>query len=133
MKLELNDLGALLLLAVLGFTIGFGFVMFRWMLAIHRQQQREQKIFRPLHYFFPRRSHARSRPECWIAVRSVSPEAVKLALGLDHAAPCSWEEGLTGGHEFFISPRVHGWIIVTGLASRRRAMTWMRRSFFSPH
>jgi hypothetical protein len=116
MKLELNDLGALLLLAVLGFTIGFGFVMFRWMLAINRRQEREQKIFRPLHYFFPRRTHSPSRPECWIAVRSVSPEAVKLALGLNHAAPCSWEEGLAGSHEFFIGPRVHGWVIVTGLA-----------------
>ncbi|MEY4918756.1 MAG: hypothetical protein RL616_2669 [Verrucomicrobiota bacterium] len=115
MKLELNDLGALLLLAVLGFTIGFGFMMFRWMLAVHRRQQPEQKVFRPLHYFFPRRTHSPSRPECWIAVRSATPEAVKLALGLNHAAPCSWEEGLAGGHEFFISPRVHGWVIITGL------------------
>jgi len=24
-------------------------------------------------------------------------------------------EGMMGGHEFFVSPRVHGWVIVTGL------------------
>jgi hypothetical protein len=36
-------------------------------------------------------------------------------LGLQHAEPCSWAEGLAGGHEFFISPRVNGWVIVTGL------------------
>ena len=40
---------------------------------------------------------------------------MKDALGLNHAAPCSWAEGLAGGHEFFIGPRVHGWVIVTGL------------------
>ena len=115
MKLELNDLGALLLLAVLGFTIGFGFVMFRWMLAVQRRQQQESNNFaRPLN-FFPFQAQSPSRPESWVAVRSVSPEAVKLALGLNRAAPCSWEEGLAGGHDFFISPRVHGWVIVTGL------------------
>ena len=29
--------------------------------------------------------------------------------------PCSWAEGLSGSREFFISPRVNDWVIVTGL------------------
>src|ERR1039458_8271928 len=39
----------------------------------------------------------------------------RRARGRNRAAPCSWLEGLAGSHEFFISPRVHGWVIVTGL------------------
>ena len=50
-----------------------------------------------------------------MAIRSASPEAVKAALGMNHAEPCSWAEGLAGGHEFFIGPRVNGWVIVTGM------------------
>ena len=56
------------------------------------------------------------RPTCWLAIRTASPERVRLALGLSHYAPCSWSEGMTGEHEFFISPRVNGWVIVTGVA-----------------
>jgi len=105
------------MLAVFGFTFAFGFFTFRWMLAIHRRQQSESRTSRQSLNFFPFQSHSltTNRPTCWLAIRSVSPEAVKMALGLNRAAPCSWEEGLAGGHEFFISPRVHGWVIVTGL------------------
>ena len=106
---------ALLLLAVFGIAIGIGLTLLGWMIAVHRREFQAQKVFTNLRDFFPRRSPAPHRPECWFAVRSASPEAVKMALGLHHAAPCSWEEGLAGGHEFFISPRVHGWVIVTGL------------------
>jgi hypothetical protein len=63
----------------------------------------------PLQTIFPQ------RPSCWLAVRSASPERVQAALGLGRSAPCSWSEGMTGEHEFFISPRVNGWVIVTGV------------------
>lgn len=56
------------------------------------------------------------RPTCWLAIRGASPESVQTALGLDHSMPCSWSEGMTGEHQFFISPRVNGWVIVTGVA-----------------
>jgi hypothetical protein len=56
------------------------------------------------------------RPTCWLAVRGSSSERVQEALGLSHSTPCSWSEGMTGEHEFFISPRVNGWVIVTGIA-----------------
>src|SRR5581483_2105486 len=27
---------------------------------------------------------------------------------------CSWSEGMSGEHEFFVSQRINGWVIVTG-------------------
>lgn len=56
------------------------------------------------------------RPTTWLAIRAASTEGVQAALGLSRFSPCSWSEGMTGEHEFFISPRVNGWIIVTGVA-----------------
>ncbi|HEY1788427.1 MAG TPA: hypothetical protein VGJ73_09745 [Verrucomicrobiae bacterium] len=64
----------------------------------------------PHHSIFPQ------RPACWLAIRSATPESVRAALGLSRFVPCSWAEGMTGEHEFFISPRVNGWVIVTGVA-----------------
>ena len=94
--------------------IGLGFM--GWMMAARRHTRREQKSFAEAFNFLPLRPDAPPRPACWLAIRSASTEAVKTALGLNRAAPCSWVEGLAGSHEFFISPRVHGgWVVVTGL------------------
>ena len=73
-------------------------------------EQRSGNAALPSHIIFPQ------RPSCWLAVRAASPENVQAALGLSRPAPCSWSEGMTGEHEFFISPRVNGWVIVTGVA-----------------
>jgi|SRR6185369_6840665 len=54
------------------------------------------------------------RPTTWVAVRAATPAAVQNALGLNRSAPCSWLEGMAGEHEFFISQRIHGWVIITG-------------------
>jgi hypothetical protein len=104
-----------MLLAILGVALGIGFIILGWMLAVHRRQRSERIITTPVLNFFPFPPMAPQRPSSWLAIRSASTEAVKEALGLNRAAPCSWEEGLAGGHEFFISQRVHGWVIVTGL------------------
>lgn len=56
------------------------------------------------------------RPACWLAIRGSTPASVQAALGLNRSMPCSWSEGMTGEHQFFISPRVNGWVIVTGVA-----------------
>lgn len=109
------DIIPLLLLAILGLALGIGFLMLGWMLAVHRRQRLDRLITTPVLNFFPFPTMSPQRPSCWLAIRSASTEAVKDALGLNRAAPCSWEEGLAGGHEFFISQRVHGWVIVTGL------------------
>ncbi|HSY42273.1 MAG TPA: hypothetical protein VK811_00075 [Candidatus Acidoferrum sp.] len=80
----------------------------------HARSQEEQAARNvsnlPSQIIFPQ------RPACWLAIRAASPEGVLAALGLGRSTPCSWSEGMTGEHEFFISPRVNGWVIVTGLA-----------------
>ena len=110
------DVIPLMLLALQGLALGIGFMILGWMLAVNRRNQLAQKEISPAQNFFPQQITTLQRPECWLAIRAVSPEAVKMTLGLNHAAPCSWAEGLAGAHEFFISPRVNGWVIVTGLA-----------------
>jgi hypothetical protein len=110
-----DNLTALMTLALQGLALGIGFFILGWMKAAHRRARREQKYFSEAFSFFPLKTNSPSRPACWLAVRSVSPEAVRSALGVNRASPCSWVEGLAGSHEFFISPRVHGWVIVTGL------------------
>jgi hypothetical protein len=109
------DFIPLLLLALQGIAVGIAFMILGWMLAVHRRHRLAQKELSPAQPFFPFQPATVPRPESWLAIRAVSPEAVKSALGLSRAEPCSWAEGLTGGHEFFISPRVNGWVIVTGL------------------
>lgn len=102
-------------------ALGVGVVLFAWMYGL---QRRARQQLRPLAAttaaaaFTPSSALALSfsRPTCWVAVRSVSPETVKEALGLNRAAPCTWIEGLLGDHAFFISPRVNGWVIITGVA-----------------
>ena len=106
---------SVLLLVLPAIAVGIGLFILGWMLAAHHRTRQEQKIFAEAFGFFPIKADVIPRPACWLAVRSVSTEAVKTALGLNRAAPCSWVEGLAGSHEFFISPRVHGWVIVTGL------------------
>ena len=104
-----------MMLSVFGTALGIGFLILGWMLAVHRRQRLERNTSVSGHGFFPFPTISPQRPGCWLAIRSASTETVKEALGLNRAAPCSWEEGLAGGHEFFISQRVHGWVIVTGL------------------
>jgi hypothetical protein len=109
-----NGYGAMLILQ--GMAVGIGLFILGWMLLLQRRARREQKSFMESFSLLPLKPDSPTRPACWLAVRSVSTEAVKTALGLNRASPCSWLEGLAGSHEFFISPRVHGgWVIVTGL------------------
>jgi hypothetical protein len=109
-----NDLIAVLLLATHGLALGIGLMILGWVLAMRRRQTRQSQAMPPLKNIFSR-SPRPPRPASWLALRSVSPEAVQNALGLHRIEPCSWTDGLAGGHEFFISPRVNGWVIVTGV------------------
>ncbi len=98
-----------------GLAMALGFLLFLWVRALQRRASGlEQAVKHTFQEDFNSRAFPQ-RPASWIAVRSATPEAVKLALGLARSIPCSWVEGLAGGHEFFISPPVHGWVIVTGL------------------
>ena len=111
-----SDYTPMILLAMQGSIILIGLLTLTWIVTIQRRAQREQKSFIAAFSFLPVRPDCPPRPTCWLAIRSSSTEAVKTALRLNHASPCSWIEGLAGSHEFFISPRVHGgWVVVTGL------------------
>ena len=111
-----SDSITVMLLVMQGVAICIGLFILAWMLMVQRRARLEQKSFSEAFSFFPLKSDSPPRPAGWVAVRAVSPEAVRAALGVNRAAPCSWVEGLAGSHEFFISPRVHGgWVIVTGL------------------
>ena len=109
-----ENLIPILLVVLLGFVLATGLVLLGWMLALRRREMLHDKFLSPKS-FFPGEIKFSSRPACWLAIRAVSPEAVQTALGLNRAEPCSWAEGLSGSREFFISPRIHGWVIVTGL------------------
>jgi hypothetical protein len=111
-----NDATTLMLLAWHFLALGVAVMVFLWMIFLHRRARKfeiiasqipKQNFLAPV---FPQ------RPVTWLAIRSAPPETVQAALGLGRSIPCSWSEGMSGAHEFFISPRVNGWVIVTGLA-----------------
>ena len=105
----------MMFLAMQGLALGVGFMVLGWLLAVNRRNRLLQKpAIAPAQNFFPFQPPVLRRPESWLAVRAGSPAAVTKALGLNRAEPCSWVDGLAGGHEFFVSPRIHGWVIVTG-------------------
>jgi len=54
------------------------------------------------------------RPHAWVAVRSRNLPAVQAALGLSNPRPCTCFQGLTGELRLFITPPLHGWILITG-------------------
>jgi hypothetical protein len=54
------------------------------------------------------------RPGCWLAIKSRSLLAVKSALGLSNAKPCSWTDGFAGEQKLFIAPPIKGWVLVIG-------------------
>jgi len=104
------------MLIIFGSLIACGGGLLGWAFALRRRQRRDNQHESLLLSLFPVPVKVSQRPTCWIAIRSVSPEAVQHALGLNHIQPCSWSSGLSGDHGFFISPRIHGWVIVTGTA-----------------
>lgn len=110
----MNDVSALMLLALQGLALGIGFLILGWMLATHRRERLRSGKLEP-QTLLPRPNRQPARPTCWLAIRSVAPADVQAALGVQRARPCSWAEGLSGGHDFFISPRVNGWVIVAGM------------------
>jgi hypothetical protein len=105
-----------MLIAAHFLALGVATIIFFWMIYLHRRAQKSEAIAAQIPKqisiapFFPQ------RPVTWIAIRSATSEAVQSALGLSRSVPCSWSDGMAGAHEFFISPRVNGWVIVTGLA-----------------
>jgi hypothetical protein len=110
------DLTPVLLLTVLGLPLGAGVAMVFFVVReMHRERElkKNQGSRTPTDCPYAATCPA-CRPGCWLAVRSCNVTAVQAALGLHHAKPCSWREGLAGEETLFIAPPVKGWILVTG-------------------
>jgi hypothetical protein len=74
-------------------------MVFGWMIFLQRRNRAADNINHSAGEFSPPHAAA-MRPSTWLAVRSLGPEAVRAVLA--------------DKDEFFISPRVNGWVIVTG-------------------
>jgi hypothetical protein len=106
----------LMFLALQGVALGMGIIFVSLMYAMYRRAH-----YLNLKYVTGRNQNSfllyppfLQRPTSWLAIRSGNPKAVQAALGRNRSTLDSWSEGMTGGREFFISPQVHGWVIVTG-------------------
>jgi hypothetical protein len=119
---EIKEVAWLLMLIPFGIVLGTGVFFIYSALRRARLHRRETELesqfnapvidmgvssFRPFSFEQPCR---------WLAIKSSNAGAVQQALGLHHAQPCSWEEGLVEAHDdkLFVSPPILGWILVVG-------------------
>ncbi len=103
-----------MLLALHLLALAVGMIMFVGMFALHRRARTMQEMTQTGGKSSSPGAEFTRRPVLWLAIHSSSSRAIQAALGLGHPRPCAWTEGITGKHEFFISPPVNDWIIVTG-------------------
>jgi hypothetical protein len=88
----------LLMAHMLALSVACG--IFVWMIVLHRRARALNQSFQQIQKLIPLHSESAQRPVNWLAIRSVEPETVRATL--------SEQNG------FFISPRVNGWVVVTG-------------------
>lgn len=116
-----SDLFAALLISLfLGVALG---ILITCMFVVLHFLRKNRNNNRPLPRrpeFIPRERRFQppvfNLPARWLAVRSGNPMLIQSALGLHNPTPCTWEEGLSAAHDhkLFISPPVHGWILIMG-------------------
>ena len=116
----MTDMIPVALLVLLGAVIGGGVVMFALALRWNRRQRirfsvhsDENNLSEPQLCRVTLSPFAQ-RPVIWLAIRSRNLATIQAALALDHAAPCSWSEGMSGDYKLFIAPPVNGWVLVAG-------------------
>jgi hypothetical protein len=92
------DAETLMLMTAHMLALGVACAIFVGMIVLHRRAQKLNQSLRTLPKSL--RLQSKSRPNIWLAVRSLEPETVRLAL--------------LGRGKFLVNPRVNGWVIVTG-------------------
>ncbi len=93
------DAEALMLLMAHFLALGVAVMVFLWIIYLHRRNRTAEKL--PAGgEILPSDAARDLRPTTWLAIRSLEAQAVRAALANQ------------GG--FVISPRVNGWVIVTG-------------------
>jgi hypothetical protein len=95
-----NDAMTLMLLVAHFLALAVAVMVFLWMVFLQRRNRAAEKFHLPAGDIFPSGRTSAIRPTAWLAVRTLEPQAVRAALA--------------DKDEFFISPRVNGWVIVTG-------------------
>lgn len=88
----------LMLLLVHLLALGVAVMAFFWIIFLQRRNRAADKFRQSAEKLFL--AHTTIRPATWLAVRSLESEAVRAML--------------PDRSRFFISPRVNGWVIVTG-------------------
>ena len=81
-------------------ALGVGVMVFFWIYILQRQNRATEMLHDSGAHGFPLPAAGAIRPSSWLAVRKPDPAAVRTVL----AAP----------DEFFVSPQLNGWVIVTG-------------------
>jgi hypothetical protein len=94
------DVQTLMLLMVQLLALGAAGLFLLWIIFLQRRNRAAEKLHRPDLEFFLTPAGRGIRPNSWLAVRSLEPQTVRAML--------------KDKSEFFISPRVNGWVIVTG-------------------
>ncbi len=103
-----------MLLALHMLALGVVTIIFVGMIVLNRRARLVQQTAQSGNNLISDGPNPTPYPVMWLAIRSSNPRAVQTALGVGCSTPCSWKEGITGEHEFFIGPPVSNWIIVTG-------------------
>jgi hypothetical protein len=94
------DAQTLMLLMVQLLAVVLGCLFLLWIIFLQRRNRAAERIGQADSEIFPPPAALLLRPNAWVAVRSLEAEAVRAAL--------KNKDG------FFTSPRVNGWVIVTG-------------------
>lgn len=95
-----TDAQTLMLLMVQLLALGMASLFLLWIIFLQRRNRAAETLHRPDSELFPTLVERAVRPNTWLAVRSLEPETVRALL--------------KDKSEFCISPRVNGWVIVTG-------------------
>jgi hypothetical protein len=95
-----NDATTLMLLAWHFLALGVAVMVFVWIIFLQRRSRAAEKFHHSAQDIFLSHATLTIRPTTWLAIRSLEPETVRAAL--------------PDKQGFLISPRVNGWVIVTG-------------------
>lgn len=108
------DTVPLMLLALHLLALGVVTIIFLGIIILHRRARSLRQTAQTGNDLLSAEPGLTARPTSWLSIRSSNPKAVQAALGVGRSTPCSWKEGMTGEHDFFIGSPVNNWIIVTG-------------------
>jgi hypothetical protein len=89
-----------MLLAAHFLALGVAMMVFFCIILLQRRNRASGRLANAGSNFFPLRVAAATRPTVWLAVRTLESETVRAALA--------------ARDKIFISPRVNGWVMVTG-------------------